>query len=76
LKKRTINMNETLEKMKAEIAAKLKPVRCIRCNRWLTDPESIARKLGPLCAQEIDAANAEYHAQKALLPGENDSVEE
>jgi len=32
----------------------LGPIRCAKCRRALTDPDSVARGLGPVCAARDD----------------------
>lgn len=38
--------------------------RCFVCNRPLTTPESIARKIGPVCAKKIGASGIDFDASR------------
>jgi len=42
-------------------------VRCVKCNRILTDPKSIAKKIGPVCERKEEAkATALYMSPKDI----------
>lgn len=48
---RTIGATATAERIEADLA---REQRCRRCGTILTDPESIARGIGPDCATKAD----------------------
>ena len=41
------------------------PVPCTRCGRPLTDPDSIARRIGPTCAKKVGEGLADVAAERA-----------
>ena len=59
----------TLEQSMEKDAMRGFPVRCSRCHRALTDPESIKNEMGPVCRVKL-------HARDRLLPEKLDTYAE